>query len=76
LISSLEEDGKGIPTLLKHYLKLNGTLASFNVDKAFQSCLDGLIIVDVTETDPRLLAKYMGEEQCIGYLKHHGKTIE
>ncbi len=76
LISSLEEDGKGIPTLLKHYLKLNGTLASFNVDKAFQSCLDGLIIVDVTETDPRLLAKYMGEELCIGYLKHHGKTIE
>jgi putative hemolysin len=72
LISSLEEDGKGIPTLLKHYLRLNGTLLSFNVDKDFSSCLDGLILVDVTETDPRLLGKYMGEAACAEYLKHHG----
>lgn len=72
LISSLEEDGKGIPTLLKHYLKLNGTMASFNVDKSFGSCLDGLIIVDLTETDQRLLNKYMGEQQCRTYLEHHG----
>lgn len=72
LISSLEEDGKGIPTLLKHYLKLNGTLASFNVDKSFSSCLDGLIIVDLTESDPRLLTKYMGEQNCREYLKLHG----
>lgn len=72
LISSLEDDGKGIPTLLKHYLRLNGTLLSFNVDKSFSSCLDGLILVNITETDPRLLAKYMGEEACTGYLKHHG----
>lgn len=74
LISGLEEDGKGIPILLKHYLRLSGTLLSFNVDKDF-SCLDGLILVDVTQTDPKLLAKYMGEEACAGYLKHHGKEI-
>ncbi|HSJ02880.1 MAG: lysophospholipid acyltransferase family protein [Verrucomicrobium sp.] len=72
LISSLEEDGKGIPILLKHYLRLNGTLLSFNVDKDFASCLDGLILVDVTETDPKLLTKYMGEEACVKYLTHHG----
>ena len=72
LISSLEEDGKGIPTLLKHYLRLNGTILNFNVDKAFSSCLDGLILVNVTETDPRLLSKYMGEEACEKYLRHHG----
>jgi putative hemolysin len=72
LISSLEEDGKGIPTLLKHYLRLNGTLLSFNVDKAFSSCLDGLILVDLTATDPRLLGKYMGEDPCAAYLQHHG----
>jgi hypothetical protein len=53
LISSLETDGKGIPTLLKHYLKLNATLLSFNVDKDFSSVVDGLIMVDFTETDPR-----------------------
>lgn len=73
LIASLEEDGKGLPILLKHYLRLSGTLLSFNVDKSFSSCLDGLILVDVTQTDPKLLGKYMGEETCATYLKHHGK---
>jgi hypothetical protein len=73
LISALEEDGKGIPILLKHYLRLNGTMLSFNVDKAFSSCLDGLILVDVTQTDPKLLAKYMGDEVCASYLEHHGR---
>lgn len=74
LISSLEENGKGIPTLLKHYLRLNGTILSFNVDESFSSCLDGLILVDLMKTDPRLLGKYMGEEACTAYLKHHGKA--
>lgn len=75
LISSLETDGKGIPTLLKHYLKLNATLLSFNVDKDFSSVVDGLIMVDFTETDPRLLAKYMGDENCRGYLARHQKAV-
>jgi putative hemolysin len=73
LISSLETDGKGIPILLKHYLKLNATLLSFNVDKEFSSVVDGLIMVDFTETDARLLAKYMGEENCRKYLSRHKK---
>lgn len=72
LISSLETDGKGIPVLLKHYLKLNATILSFNVDKDFSSVVDGLILVDFTEIDPRLLAKYMGEESCRDYLAMHG----
>jgi len=71
LISSLETDGKGIPILLKHYLRLNGTLLSFNVDKEFSSVVDGLILVDLTETEPKLLAKYMGEEKCREYLARH-----
>lgn len=74
LISSLETDGKGIPTLLKHYLRLNATLLSFNVDKDFSSVVDGLIMVDFTETDPRLLAKYMGEQNCREYLALHQKA--
>jgi len=75
LISSMEEDGKGIPILLKHYLKLKGTILSFNVDKDFSSVLDGLILVDLTETEPRLLAKYMGEDRYRKYLAHHGKEF-
>lgn len=71
LISSVETDRKGFPVLLKHYLRLNGTILSFNVDKQFSSVIDGLILVDLTETDPKLLAKYMGEEKCQAWLARH-----
>lgn len=69
LISEIEEDSKGIPVLLRHYLKLNGSLLSFNVDKDFARVLDGLIIVDLAETDPRLLKRYMGKEGCASFLE-------
>lgn len=75
LISSVETDGKGIPILLKHYLRLNGTILSFNVDKQFSSVIDGLILVDLTETDPKLLAKYMGEEKCRDWLARHKISV-
>lgn len=76
LISSIETDGKGIPVLLKHYLRLNGTILSFNVDKDFSSVIDGLILVDLTETDPKLLARYMGEENCRAFLAKHGVDFD
>ncbi len=72
LISEIEVDNKGIPTLLKHYLKLNGMIVAFNVDKSFGHCIDGLIVVDMTKTDPRLLKSYMGVQATIDYRKHHG----
>lgn len=66
LISEIEKDGKGVPVLLKHYLKLNAKLLSFNVDKEFSSVLDGLILVDLMETNERYLRRFMGVE---GYRK-------
>ena len=71
LISDLEPDAKSVPVLLKHYLKLNGRLIAFNVDEGFGGCLDGLIVVDLTKTDPKLLAAYMGEEGARGFLDYH-----
>ena len=76
LVSSVETDGKGIPVLLKHYLRLNATILSFNVDKAFSDVLDGLIMVDFTEVDFRLLSKYMGDENCRDYRLKHGVTAK
>jgi putative hemolysin len=71
LVSEIEADGKPVPVLLKHYLKLNGRLIAFNVDETFGGCLDGLIVVDLTRSDPRLLAAYLGEEGARGFLAHH-----
>ena len=62
LISEIEEDGKGIPVLLRQYLKLNGKLLCFNVDKTFSDVVDGLLMVDLNETDARILNKFMGAE--------------
>ena len=72
LISEIEIDNKGIPVLLKHYLKLNGKLLAFNVDPDFSSCIDGLIVVDILKADPRLVKSYMGESQMASYRKYHG----
>ena len=62
LVSEIEDDGRGIPMLLKHYLRLNARLLSFNVDETFGSCIDGLIVVDLRTTDPKILKRFMGEE--------------
>jgi putative hemolysin len=61
LIADLEDDDKGLPVLLKHYLKLNARLLGFNVDPAFGDCTDGLIVVDLRTTEPKVLKRFMGE---------------
>lgn len=71
LVSELEGDGKPVPVLLKHYLKLNGRIIGFNVDETFGGCLDGLIVVDLIRSDARLLNAYLGEEGARSFLSHH-----
>jgi putative hemolysin len=62
LVSEIEEDNKGMPVLLRHYLRLNARLLCFNVDPAFGHCIDGLIVVDLRTTEPKLLRRFMGEQ--------------
>ncbi len=71
VVSAFEPDGKGFPTLLRHYLKLNGRFLSFNVDPDFSDVLDGLVMVDMLKTDPRLPARLMGREKWERYLAFH-----
>jgi putative hemolysin len=61
LVSEIEEDGRGVPVLLKHYLRLNARLLGFNVDETFGNCIDGLIVVDLRTTDAKILKRFMGE---------------
>ncbi len=71
LISCVERDRKGVPVLLKQYLKLGGTIAGFNVDPAFGNALDGLIMVDLTKTEPRMLERYLGKDGSRQFLAYH-----
>lgn len=66
------EDGRGIPVLLKQYLKLGGRILGFNVDPDFGNCLDGLILVDLVNTDPKILGRFMGKQGAEAFLEHHG----
>ncbi len=73
LIAEIEENQRGIPILLKQYLRLGGKLIGFNIDPDFQDVLDGLIWVDLSETDPRLLEKFLGKEGAREFFRFHGK---
>ncbi len=60
LVSSIERDGKGVPVLLRQYLKLGGRIAALNVDRDFSDVVDALLIVDLRGTPRRMLLKYLG----------------
>lgn len=71
LLEQMEADGKGMPVLLRQYLKLGGKILGFNVDAAFANALDGLIMVDLTQTDPAVLSRYMGRDGSARFLAFH-----
>lgn len=71
LVSEIEADGKGMPVLLKHYLKLEATLLSFNLDRAFSNVLDGLILLDLTKTESKTVKRFLGEEGYRAFRNHH-----
>jgi putative hemolysin len=70
-IADLEEDGKGVPILVKQYVKLGGRILAFSVDPEFGNCLDGLILVDLRRTDRVVLDRYMTKEGAERFLAHH-----
>jgi putative hemolysin len=71
-IADVETDGKGLPILLKQYAKVGGKLLGFNVDPKFSDVLDGLVVVDLRQTDPGVLARYMGHEGVSAFRQRHG----
>jgi hypothetical protein len=70
-VAEIESDGKGVPVLLRQYLKLNARLLGFNVDPAFGGVLDGLMMVDLMDVAPDMLARYMGKAGARAFLAHH-----
>jgi putative hemolysin len=71
IISDIESNCTGIPILLKHYLKLGARVLGFNVDPGFANVLDALILVDLTQSGPMILERFMGKAQAAEYLAFH-----
>ena len=72
MVADLETDQKGVPVLIRQYLKLGAKFLSFNVDRAFGDCVDGLILVDLVNAQRRMTERYLGKAGLASYLKYHG----
>jgi putative hemolysin len=70
-IADLEPDGKGIPILVKQYVKLGGKMLAFSVDPKFGNTLDGFVMLDLRHTPPEVLARYMGKDRSREFLAWH-----
>lgn len=71
IIQDIEKDHKGVPILIKQYLKLGGKILAFNLDPDFNDVVDGLILIDVRKTDMKTRIRYMGEEADEIFREYH-----
>lgn len=71
LLAEIEADRKGVPVLLRQYLKLNARLLGFNLDPAFGNALDALMLVDLMDVDREILSRYMGKAAALAFIAHH-----
>jgi putative hemolysin len=58
------ERSRGLPVLVRQYLKLNARLLGFSVDPAFGDALDGLIVVDLADVPDARLIRYLGPDSA------------
>jgi putative hemolysin len=70
-ITDVEADGKGLPILLRQYAKIGGKLLGFNVDCKFSNVLDGLVVVDLRQTEQAVLERYMGRDAAKQFRRVH-----
>ena len=70
-VQALDEEGKGVPVLLRQYLKLNARVLDFSVDPAFSNVLDVLVTIDLPGAPRALLRRYMGDAGADAYLARH-----
>jgi putative hemolysin len=70
-ITDVETDGKGLPILLRQYAKIGGRLLGFNVDRKFSNVLDGLVVVDLRQTETAVLERYMGRGAAARFRDYH-----
>ena len=71
LVADLERDGKGVPILLRQYLKTGGKLLAFNVDRGFSYVLDALIMVDLRSAPAAILERYFGKPEAAAFIAWH-----
>lgn len=70
-IVSIEPDGKGVPILLKHYLRMNANLLSFSIDENFSDALHALVVVDLLKSPENLIERYLTKNGADSFYQYH-----
>jgi hypothetical protein len=70
-VRRLDREGKGVPVLLRQYLRLGARVLAFNIDRRFNDALDVLVVVDLPRAPMTLLRRYMGRDAADAYLACH-----
>ena len=71
LVTGLEVDGRGVPILFKHYVRMNAKLLDFGMWTNHGNSVVGFMMADLTTAHPKFLRRYMGEEGYQGFRRHH-----
>jgi len=74
IVADIEPDGKGIPPLLRQYLKMGAKVIGFNLDPEFGNCLDGLCVFDAAQVDRRAVRRYVSDEEVERFKDAHGTS--
>lgn len=72
LVTGLEPDGKGVPVLIRHYVRMNAKLLDFGIWKNHSNAVVAFMICDVTTADPKMIRRYMGDEGYARFRAFHG----
>lgn len=75
VVSRLDPRGRGVPVLLRQYLKLDARAVAFSIDPAFSHVLDALTVVDLPSVPLPMLRRFMGRAGADSYLAHHDLDI-
>ena len=67
-----DPDGKGLPPLIRHYVRMNAKLLDFGVWKNHSNAVVGFLICDVKAADPKMIRRYMGDEGYARFRAFHG----
>jgi hypothetical protein len=70
-VQDLESDGKGVPVLIRQYMKIGGQFLGFNVDPKFSNALDALVMADLRVAGMAMLERLMGKEGAKAFRARH-----
>jgi putative hemolysin len=72
VLDDIESSGRGVPILIRQYLRLEARVLGFNVDPQFGDALDALMYIDLPHSNPRILGRFFGHEAAREYCRYHG----